>query len=110
MTTRTRQLKTCGQSLWLDNIQRGELRDGTIRKFIDEDGVCGITSNPTIFMKAVSKSFDYDEQIASLARAGSDAAALYQRITLDDIKEAGRLLFPVFQKTGGRRRLCVHRA
>ena len=101
MTTRTRQLKTCGQSLWLDNIQRGELRDGTIRKFIEEDGVCGITSNPTIFMKAVSKSFDYDEQIASLARAGSDAAALYQRITLDDIKEAGRLLFPVFQKTGG---------
>jgi transaldolase len=101
MITRTRQLKTFGQSLWLDNIQRGELHDGTIGKFIDEDGMCGITSNPTIFMKAVSKSLDYDEQIAALARTGSDAAQLYHRITIDDIKEAGRLLAPVFEKTGG---------
>ena len=101
MTTRTRQLKACGQSLWLDNIQRQELHDGTIRRFIDEDGVCGITSNPTIFMRAVSKSFDYDEQIGTLARAGSDAPAIYHRITIDDIREAGRLLLPVFEKTAG---------
>ncbi|MCX5904586.1 MAG: transaldolase, partial [Proteobacteria bacterium] len=101
MTTRTQQLKACGQSLWLDNIQRQELHDGTIRRFIDEDGVCGITSNPTIFMRAVSKSFDYDEQIGALARAGSDAPAIYHRITIDDIREAGRLLLPVFEKTAG---------
>lgn len=101
MTTRTQQLKTCGQSLWLDNIQRRELYDGTIRKFIDEDGVCGITSNPTIFLKAVSKSLDYDEQIGALARGGKTAAEIYHRITIDDIREAGRLLFPVYEKTGG---------
>ena len=58
MGTRTRKLKEAGQSLWLDNIQRRELHDNTLKNMIVEDGICGVTSNPTIFMNAVSKSLD----------------------------------------------------
>ena len=71
MSTRTYELKTAGQSLWLDNIQRRELHNGALRKMIATDGICGITSNPTIFMNAVSKSTDYDEQIRQLACTGA---------------------------------------
>ena len=63
MPSRTQKLKEAGQSLWLDNIQRRELHDGTLMRMIEADGICGVTSNPTIFMNAVSKSTDYDEQI-----------------------------------------------
>jgi len=101
MANRTQSVKAFGQSLWLDNIHRRELRDGTIKRLIDEDGISGITSNPTIFMKAVSGGSDYDEQIRTLAQAGKDARAIYYRITLDDIREAGRLLTPVFEQTNG---------
>ncbi|MCX5894343.1 MAG: transaldolase [Proteobacteria bacterium] len=101
MASRTQMLKECGQSLWLDNIQRKEVHDGTIKMLIDKDGVCGITSNPTIFMKAVSKSTDYDEQIKKLAREGETASAIYHHITIDDIRDAGQLLLTVFEKTSG---------
>jgi transaldolase len=101
MASRTQSVKAFGQSLWLDNIHRRELRDGTIKRLIDEDGISGITSNPTIFMKAVSGGSDYDAQIRTLAQAGKDARAIYYRITLDDIREAGRLLTPVFEQTNG---------
>ena len=70
MGTRTHKLKEAGQSLWLDNIQRRELHDNTLKNMIAEDGICGITSNPTIFMNAVSKSLDYDDQIAKLTKEG----------------------------------------
>ena len=73
MTTRTYQLKAAGQSLWIDNIQRRELHNGALQKMIDTDGIYGITSNPTIFMNAVSKSTDYDDQIRQLAGAGHSA-------------------------------------
>ena len=101
MANRTQRVKAFGQSLWLDNIHRRELRDGTIKRLIDEDGISGITSNPTIFMKAVSSGSDYDEQIRTLSQAGNDARAIYYRITLDDIREAGNLLKPVFEQTNG---------
>jgi transaldolase len=101
MVSRTLQLKNYGQSLWLDNIQRKELYDGTVQRLMIDDGVCGITSNPTIFMKAVSKSTDYDQQIVRLAREGKQALDMYYQLTMDDIRDAGHLLLPVFEKTGG---------
>ena len=101
MASRTQSVKAFGQSFWLDNIHRRELHDGTIKRLIDEDGISGITSNPTIFMKAVSSGSDYDEQIRILSQAGKDARAIYYRITLDDIREAGNLLKPVFEQTNG---------
>jgi transaldolase len=101
MANRTQSVKAFGQSFWLDNIHRREIHDGTIKRLIDEDGISGITSNPTIFMKAVSSGSDYDEQIRILSQEGKDARAIYYRITLDDIREAGTLLKPVFEQTNG---------
>lgn len=101
MATRTQKLKEAGQSLWLDNIQRSELHDGTIQRMIVEDGVCGVTSNPTIFMNAVTKSQDYNEQILSLVQEGKDAEEIYHHITIEDIRNAGTLFVPVFEKTNG---------
>ena len=99
MSTRTSQLKTAGQSLWLDNIQRRELHDGALQKMLDTDGICGITSNPTIFMNAVSKSTDYDDQIRKLACAGAAPEAVYHAVTVQDIRDAGDLLLPVYEQT-----------
>ena len=62
----TQQLHDMGQSLWLDNITRAMLRDGTLARYIDELSVTGLTSNPTIFDKAISAGDDYDEQIAEV--------------------------------------------
>ncbi len=101
MANRTQSVTAFGQSFWLDNIHRRELRDGTIKRLIDEDGIRGITSNPTIFMKAVSSGTDYDDQIRTLARQGKDARAIYYQLTMDDIREAGHLLLPVYNQTGG---------
>ncbi|MBN2106030.1 MAG: transaldolase [Deltaproteobacteria bacterium] len=99
MTTRTYQLKAAGQSLWLDNIQRRELHNGALQKMIDMDGICGITSNPTIFMNAVSKSTDYDDQISQLAGRGAAPEAVYHAVTVQDIRDAGKLLLPVYEQT-----------
>ena len=101
MASRTQSVKAFGQSFWLDNIHRREIHDGTIKRLIDEDGISGITSNPTIFMKAVSSGNDYDAQISTLAQQGKNAHAIYYQITIDDIREAGNLLKPVFEHTNG---------
>lgn len=100
MGTRTMKLKEAGQSLWLDNIQRKELHDGTLQKMIAEDGICGVTSNPTIFMNAVSKSLDYDEQIALLAKEKKNASEIYHAVTITDIRDAAKLFLPVYEQTG----------
>lgn len=101
MATRTQKLKEAGQSLWLDNIQRRELHDGALARMMANDGICGVTSNPTIFMNAVSKSTDYDEQILRLSQQGKTVREIYHHITIEDIRDAGRLFLPVFESTEG---------
>ncbi len=100
MKSRTEIITQAGQSLWLDNIQRRELTDGTLKRMIDEDGISGITSNPSIFMNAVSKSSDYDDQIQRLLADGKSTAEIYEAITVDDIIAAGKLMMPVFEASG----------
>jgi transaldolase len=78
-----------GQSFWLDNIRRGFTRSGQLKQMVDEDGLRGVTSNPTIFEKAVGESQDYDAGIKDLvARGISSPAAIYDAITIEDIREA----------------------
>lgn len=89
-----------GQSLWLDNIQRRELADGSLQRMIEQDAVSGVTSNPTIFMNAVSKSSDYDDQIRELAAEGKNTQEIYEAITVQDIRDAATLMLPVFEKSG----------
>lgn len=87
-----------GQSVWLDNLSRGHLRDGTLQRMVN-NGVRGVTSNPTIFQKAIGSGNDYDEQLASLAdREVEDA---YWAAVMADIRDALGVLRPVFDASDG---------
>jgi transaldolase len=97
----TEQLHELGQSLWLDNITRGMLRDGTLRGYIDELSVTGLTSNPTIFDKAISGSDHYDEQIAEAGPGAASVEELFFELALADLREATDLFVPVHRRTDG---------
>jgi transaldolase / glucose-6-phosphate isomerase len=94
-----KDLRTFGQSLWLDYIRRHLLASGELGRLLSEDGVSGVTSNPSIFEKAIAGSTDYDEAIA---RATDTAATtIYERLAIDDIRHAADVLRPVFDDTAG---------
>ena len=94
-------LGEAGQSPWLDYIHRGMMVSGELARRIAEDGIRGVTSNPTIFEKAVSSGHDYDAQLAELARERTTVPAAYQRIVTDDIRDAADVLRPVYDETRG---------
>jgi transaldolase / glucose-6-phosphate isomerase len=88
-----------GQSIWMDNIRRKLLNDGTFQRLIDEKGVVGVTSNPSIFQQAIGNSDDYDETIATFLDL--DAEAIYERLAIEDIQTATDLFRPVYDRTDG---------
>jgi transaldolase / glucose-6-phosphate isomerase len=94
------ELAELGQAIWLDYIQRGFIKDGSLQDLIDA-GLRGITSNPTIFEKAIAHSQDYDAQLAVLARQGKTAAEIYLELAIADIQQATDLLRPIYEKTEG---------
>jgi transaldolase / glucose-6-phosphate isomerase len=92
-----------GQSVWLDYIRRNLIRSGELKRMVEEDGVRGVTSNPTIFEKAIAGSTDYDEALA-VALAGDPRAAvekLYEQLAIEDIQMTADILRPVFDETQG---------
>ncbi|HAS11933.1 MAG TPA: transaldolase, partial [Acidimicrobiaceae bacterium] len=89
-----------GQSPWLDNLRRGYLRSGELQAYVDR-GIRGITSNPSIFQKAIADSDDYDEQFGSLLAGGSSVDDAYWRMVTDDIGEALEVLRPVYDASDG---------
>lgn len=97
------KLEQLGQSIWYDNISRAMITNGELQKRVDE-GLLGVTSNPTIFDKAISGSNDYDEQIRELveANAGIDAAEIIQALMIKDIQMACDVLKSVYDRTNGR--------
>ena len=99
--TTLQQLLDQGQSPWLDNISRVMLRDGAFQALLDR-GIVGMTSNPSIFQKAIGGSDAYDDELRRLVRAGKSAADIYDDLVLDDIRAAAALLRPVYEGTGGR--------
>jgi len=100
MVTLERLYTEYGQSPWLDNLTRGYLRDGTLKRMV-ADGIRGVTANPTIFAKAIVGSVDYDEQFAALTAAGWSLEDAYWQLVVDDITAALAVLRPVFD-AGGR--------
>jgi transaldolase/glucose-6-phosphate isomerase len=90
-----------GQAIWYDNIRRAMLGSGDLKKKIDEDDLRGVTSNPTIFEKAITGSTDYDEQMQSLINAGKSVSEIYEELVLEDIGRAADILKPVYDKTDG---------
>ena len=96
----TQKLHELGQSLWLDYITRGILDDGTLEGYIKDLSVTGLTSNPTIFDKAVSGSADYDEQIAELRGQGMDPEPLFFELAIADLRRAADFFRGVYESTG----------
>ncbi len=97
----TAKLHEVGQSLWLDNITRPMLRDGVLERYIDELSVTGLTSNPTIFDKAISGGEAYDEQIAEVAPGASSDEEIFFELALADLRDATDLFAGVHQRTDG---------
>ncbi len=95
----TQALHDLGQSLWLDNITRDLLDSGTLKKHIDELSVTGLTSNPTIFDNAISKSDSYDDEISRLTKKGLGDEDLFFELALQDLSRAADLFAPVHKKT-----------
>lgn len=99
--SRTKVVGDFGQSLWYDNISRGIVRGGWLAAMINDDGLGGVTSNPTIFMKAIAEGSEYDEDIRSLKRDGISDEEIVHILTVGDIREAADVLKPVYERTGG---------
>ncbi|MEO8196564.1 MAG: transaldolase [Thermoanaerobaculia bacterium] len=97
----TQQLHELGQSLWLDNITRGILDDGTLQRHISELSVTGLTSNPTIFDRAIQNGDLYDDAIRRKAAEGSSGEALFFELAIEDLVRAADLFRPVHDRTGG---------
>ena len=97
------ELHDRGQSVWLDHISRGLITGGDLQRWVDRDGVTGVTSNPTIFAKSLTGSSDYDEALAQIIaeRADISNAALAECLMIEDIQIAADVLRPVFDRTQG---------
>ena len=99
--TATTRLHDLGQSLWLDNITRGLLTSGTLRRYIEEWSVTGLTSNPTIFDHAIENSHFYDDAVRQKSGRGTSGEALFFELALEDLREAGALFQPIHDATHG---------
>jgi transaldolase len=99
--TITKKLHDLGQSLWLDNITRDILDDGTLRRYIETLSVTGLTSNPTIFDEAIAKTKVYDKAIRQKAESGLAGEELFMEVALEDLRRAADLFKPEFDRTKG---------
>jgi len=95
------QLSDLGQSVWIDSLSREWLRAGELARLMDEDAVVGVTSNPTIFQKAMSEGSWYDEQLREVLAEGDDLKEIFFRLASDDIREACDLMRKVWDVTEG---------
>ena len=103
MTNPLKTLQEYGQSVWLDFLSRDLFRSGELKRLIAEDGLRGMTSNPSIFEKAIGHGEDYDAQIAELEASGDlDPGTLFERLAVTDIQSAADALRPVYDQTQGR--------
>jgi transaldolase len=101
MTSRLQQLTDQGVAVWVDSIARDWIQKGELRRLRDQYAIVGVTSNPTIFQKAMGEGSFYDDDIARLARQGLDARRIFESLALDDIRAAAADMEPVYERTGG---------
>ncbi|WP_426566980.1 transaldolase [Angustibacter sp. McL0619] len=101
MTDALATLSEAGVSVWLDDLSRELLNDGSLERLIQDKHVVGVTTNPTIFAAALSKGDAYDEQLRALAAAGKDVQAALFEATTDDVRRACDVMRPVYDATGG---------
>jgi transaldolase/glucose-6-phosphate isomerase len=98
-----KQLEACGQSLWLDYLKRSLIEKGELRSLIERDGLKGITSNPSIFEKAIGESGEYEEALKQFqAQADHSISEIYEHLAIADIRAAADMLRPIYDETQGR--------
>ena len=97
-----KELGTLGQSLWLDYIRRDLIASGKLRRLIEEDGLRGMTSNPSIFEKAIADSHDYDEDIRAIAFSGKGAETIYETLSQHDVQNAADEFRTLYDRTDGK--------
>ena len=98
---RATALLAFGQSIWQDDISRNQLTSGHLQRMVDEVGIRGVTSNPTIFEKAISAGDDYDDQISALFAENKSALEIFEAIEVDDIRDACDVLRPIYDASEG---------
>ena len=101
MKNNLEQLGTLGQSIWLDYIRRDLVASGGLRRLIEEDGLRGMTSNPSIFEKAIVESHDYDEDIRAMVREGKGTEAIYEALSQRDVQSAADEFRPLYDRMDG---------
>ncbi len=101
MTTPLLQIKAQGQSVWYDNIDRSQLVSGQFKHLLVEDGVVGVTANPTIFEKSISAGHAYDEQMNQLIKEGKNTNDIYEAMVIQDIRTVADFLRPIYDQTNG---------
>jgi transaldolase len=99
MTNPLLQLKEYGQSVWYDNIDRAQLVSGQFKRLLDEDGVVGVTANPTIFQKSISHGDVYDEQMTQLIKEGKSTGEIYEALVIQDICTVADTLRSIYNST-----------
>jgi transaldolase len=98
---RLQSIRPYGQRIWLDNLSRELIASGTLSRLIEQDGIAGVTSNPTIFHKAISQDDRYRADLACQKAAGLDAEAVYEALVIPDIQAACELFLPMYQASSG---------
>jgi transaldolase len=101
MTNPLRELKALGQSVWLDDIDRGQLRSGLFGRLVDEDGLAGATGNPTIFEHSITHDTTYDEQMQQLLKEGKGPKEIYEALAMTDERTVADLLRPIYDQANG---------
>jgi transaldolase len=101
MTNKLREIEALGQSIWIDNVSRELLDEGILSRLIEEDGISGVTSNPTIFEKAMGHSERYDDALRGALEETREPQEIFERLAYRDIQDAADLLRPAFDRTGG---------
>ena len=99
--SKVKNIQNLGQSIWLDFFDRKIMASGALQQFIEEDGIRGMTSNPSIFENAIKNSSDYDEDIASLFKQKNNADDIFLAFAVNDIKRAADFFKPVYKRTNG---------
>ena len=101
MTNHLLEIKQYGQSIWMDNLTRDLIQSGELKRMVEEQGICGITSNPAIFEKAIAGNAIYDADIETGIREGKPTYQIYESLVFDDIRNACDILRPVYDVTDG---------
>ena len=101
MSNKLREIEALGQAVWIDNLNRQLLDEGTLATLIADDGISGVTSNPTIFEKGMGGSDRYDDAFREVLGETSDPQEVFERLALGDVRDAADLLRPTFDETQG---------